>query len=63
MRPDSALSHLYDGEICVADMKDDTKRKICWSKSDWCFYYVDTPTPTVCNFDDIKEWRLESITV
>lgn len=62
MRADSALSHLYDGELCIAEMKDGTKHKVRWSKPDWCFFYADMPMPTICSFDDIKEWRLISIT-
>ncbi len=59
MRADSALSHLHDGELCMAEMKDGTKREVRWSKPDWCFFYTDTQT--VCSFDDINEWRLASI--
>lgn len=61
MRADSALSHLYDGEHCIAEMKDGTKRKVFWSRRDWRFYYLDLPTAAACDFDDIKEWRPASI--
>lgn len=61
MRADSALSHLYDGELCIAEMKDGTKQAVRWNRQDWRFFYEDTPTPTVCSFDDIKEWRPASI--
>ena len=63
MRPDYALSHLYDGEICIADLKDGNTRKVRWNKSDWSFYFIDPATPTICSFDEIKEWRLETITI
>jgi hypothetical protein len=61
MRADKALSHLYDGEICLVEMKDGTTRAVRWNRQDWCFFYADTMAPTVCSFDDIKEWRLASI--
>ncbi|MDB5761743.1 MAG: hypothetical protein JWQ21_738 [Herminiimonas sp.] len=61
MRADSALSHLYDGEICIAEMRDGTKHQVRWSRQDWCFFYIDTRMPAVCRFDDIKEWRPASI--
>jgi hypothetical protein len=61
MRPDSALSHLYDDELCVAAMKDATERQVRWSRPDWCFFYTDANPPKVCSFDDIKEWRPASI--
>jgi len=57
MRADSALSHLYDDEACIAVMKDGSMRTVRWNRSDWRFYYTDTPNPSVCDFDDIKEWR------
>jgi hypothetical protein len=61
MRADKALSHLYDGELCLAEMKDGTTRTVRWSRQDWCFFHTDTPTPAVCRFEDIKEWRLVTI--
>lgn len=61
MRADSALSHLYDGETCLADLKDGSTHEVRWSKPDWCFYYVNTPTNAVCSFDDIKDWRIAAI--
>jgi hypothetical protein len=63
MRADSALSHLYDNEICIVTMKDGSTRKLRWSKTDWRFYDTDTPVPSVCEFDDIREWRPASIMV
>jgi hypothetical protein len=63
MRADSALSHLYDNEICIVTMKDGSTRKLRWSKTDWRFYDIDTPVPSVCEFDDIREWRPASIIV
>lgn len=60
MRADSALSHLYDKEICIASTEDG-EREVRWSKSDWCFYYADGRGDRVCPFDRIKEWRLASI--
>jgi hypothetical protein len=61
MRADSALSHLYDDELCIAMMKDGTEQEVRWSKPEWRFFYIDKPAPTVCDFDDIKEWRPASI--
>lgn len=61
MRADSALSHLFDGEQCLAMLKDGTTHKVRWSRPHWRFFYLDTPVPTVCEFDDIKEWRPASI--
>lgn len=61
MRADSALSHLYDSEICIAAMTDGKERQVRWSKQDWCFYLVDANVPTVCPFEQIKEWRPASI--
>lgn len=63
MRADSALSHLYDDELCIAAMKDGTKREIRWNKDQWCFYFVDADRPTVCGFDDIQEWHPASIRI
>lgn len=63
MRADNALSHLYDGELCVAIMKDGNDRKVRWDKSKWCFFYADENLPVVCDFADIEEWRPASITV
>lgn len=61
MRADSALSHLNDGELCIALMKSGEKHQVRWSKSDWCFYFVHTDRPTVCHLEDIKEWMPASI--
>jgi hypothetical protein len=61
MRADRALSHLYDDELCIVVMKDGTTHKVRWSKPNWRFFYTDRPTPTICDFDDIEEWRLASI--
>lgn len=61
MRADSALSHLFDDELCVATMKDGTEREVRWNKESWCFFFTDTETPTVCRHEDIKEWRPASI--
>ncbi|TCS37506.1 hypothetical protein EDC30_104310 [Paucimonas lemoignei] len=60
MRADYALSHLYDGEICRA-ITAEGERKVRWDKKDWHFYYVDTPVPQVCDFDEIREWRIAAI--
>lgn len=62
-RPDSALSHLYEGELCIAIMKNGEKQQVRWSIPHWCFFYANTETPTVCSFDDIEEWRLATIKV
>lgn len=61
MRADSALSHLYEGEHCIV-VTEDGEREVRWSVEDWCFFYTNDETPMVCHFDDIKEWRLKSIT-
>lgn len=63
MRADNALSHLYDGELCIAIMKDGSERKVRWEKAQWSFLYADDNLPTVCRFEDIEEWRPASITV
>lgn len=60
MRADSALSHLQDGEHCIA-ITSEGKREVRWSVADWCFYYTDIAAPTVCSFDEIKEWHPSSI--
>lgn len=60
MRADYALSHLYDGEICRA-ITAHGDCKVRWDKNAWRFYYVDTPVPTVCEFDEIKEWQIAAI--
>ncbi len=61
MRADSALSHLYDHERCVAMMQDGSKHEVLWSKEDWSFFYPDTEPRERCPFEDIKEWRPASI--
>jgi hypothetical protein len=61
MRADSALSHLSDGELCIALMKDGQKHRVRWSTSDWCFYYTDSDPPAVCRFEDMKEWMLATM--
>lgn len=61
MRAGSALSHLYDDELCVVTMMDGTEREVRWSRRHWCFFYTDTEVPTVCRHGDIKEWRPASI--
>lgn len=61
MQADSALSHLYDGELCLAVLKDGSEREVRWCKENWCFFYADIEAPTLCRFDDIEEWRLASI--
>lgn len=60
MRADYALSHLYDGEICRA-ITADGEREVRWDRDEWRFYYVNAPVPTVCDFDEIKEWRIAAI--
>ena len=61
MRADSALSHLYDHERCIAVLQDGTRREVWWSKDDWVLFYPDTDPPQACRFDQIKEWRPASI--
>lgn len=60
MREDSALSHLYDGEVCILTT-DDGEREARWSISDWCFFYTGTAVPEQCRFENILEWRPASI--
>ncbi|MGH8807599.1 MAG: hypothetical protein ACREX0_06955 [Noviherbaspirillum sp.] len=61
MRADSALSHLYDGELCIVSMKDGTQRDVRWSRPAWCFFFSNSDPPAVCRFEDIEEWRPASI--
>lgn len=61
MRADSALSHLYDHERCIAVLQDDSTREVWWSRDDWAFFYPDTDPPESCRFEQIKEWRPASI--
>jgi hypothetical protein len=61
MRADSALSHLYHNEPCIAMMKDGSEQKVRWNKECWCFFYTNAAEPTVCTFDEIEEWRPASI--
>lgn len=61
MQSDSALSHLCDEELCIAEMKDGNRHEVRWSKEDWCFYYMDRQLPVAFHFDDIKEWWPASI--
>lgn len=59
MRADSALSHLFDDELCIVKLADGTEHEVRWSKEDWCFFYLDSGA--LCPHDDIKDWRLASI--
>lgn len=61
MRADSALSHLYDDELCVATLKQGGQREVRWSRQDWCFYHAGADGEAVLPFDDIAEWRPSSI--
>jgi hypothetical protein len=61
LRPDSALSHLYEDEMCVVTLKDGTQHEMRWDKEHWRFVDEHAPTPGVCEFDDISEWRPASI--
>lgn len=61
MRADSALSHLYNRERCIAVLQDGSKREVWWSRDDWTFFYHDTDPPAPCSFELIKEWRPASI--
>lgn len=60
MRMDSALSLLKDGERCIVTTSDG-EHEARWSVANWCFYYLDRGTPTVCREDEIQEWRPASI--
>jgi hypothetical protein len=61
MRADSALSHLYEDELCVATLKDGSKCQLRWDRQRWQFVYADTEPPIACRFEDIVAWRPESI--
>lgn len=61
MRADSALSHLKDGEICIAVLKNGERHEVRWSVPDWSFFFVHADWPTACRFEDIKEWMPASI--
>jgi hypothetical protein len=61
MRADSALSHLSDGELCIALMKDGKKHRVRWSVAEWRFYGTESEPPAVYRFEDIKEWMLATI--
>lgn len=61
MRADSALSHLYEDEPCVATLTDGSQREVRWHRGDWCFRYEGADGPQVLAFEDIKEWRPASI--
>lgn len=61
MRADSALSHLYDNEACVATLHDGSQRDVSWNRRDWCFMYPSPDGPAALSFDEIKEWRPASI--
>jgi hypothetical protein len=61
MRADSALSHLYDDELCIATMKDGTQHEVRWDRPAWRFFYSNTEPLVVCPFEDIEEWRPASI--
>lgn len=60
MRADSALSHLQDGELCIARTRHG-EEEVQWNKRDWRFYYARRPAPQICEFDEIEEWRPASI--
>jgi len=61
MRADSALSHLEDGEHCIVVLKNGERHPVQWSVPHWCFFFEDKDRPTVCHFEDIKEWMPASI--
>lgn len=56
MRNDkTALSLLKDGELCEVITKDG-QRLARWSARNWCFYFIDAGTVSVCRMSDIEEW-------
>lgn len=61
MQADNALSHLYDGEVCVLVMRGGGQRLARWNAAEWRFFYADTPEAEAGSFDDIEEWRPASI--
>jgi hypothetical protein len=61
MRADSALSHLYDKEVCIAVLKDGSQHAVRWDREAWHFVLEETEPPTECPFDAIEEWRPASI--
>ena len=61
MRADSALSHLRDGELCIVVTKAGERHEVQWNLSDWSFYFTHADRPTVCRFEDIREWMPATI--
>ncbi|GIZ50432.1 hypothetical protein [Noviherbaspirillum aridicola] len=61
MRADSALSHLYEDEPCIATLHDGEQRAVRWSRRDWCFMMESANGPVALPFEDIREWRPASI--
>ena len=60
MRPESALSRLKEGELCIVTTRDG-EHEMRWSVTGWCFFYLNRGTPVICNAEEIEEWRLASI--
>lgn len=61
MRADSALSHLYEDEICVATLLDGSQHEVRWNRRDWCFMLQTANGPAALPFEEIREWRPASI--
>jgi hypothetical protein len=61
MREDSALSHLYDNEVCIVTLQDGTQREVRWCRQDWCFYLSRNDPSEQCRFEEIRAWRPASI--
>lgn len=62
MRADNALSHLHDGELCIATTRDG-KRKVRWNKAERRFYTADTVVPSPFPDEEIQDWHPESIRI
>lgn len=56
MQGGTALSRLKDGELCAIVTKQG-ELQARWSKSAWCFFYLERGTPVVCDPEQIEEWR------
>lgn len=62
MRADNALSHLHNGEECIA-ITQNGKRKVVWNKQEWCFQDTESVRPVTLPFEDIVEWHPASIRI
>ena len=61
MRPDNALSHGRDNELCIVIMQDRSEREVRWNQAHGCFLHIHHAEAAVCSFDEIEEWRPASV--